>query len=238
MRLNIANPATGLQKIINVEDERKLNVFYEKRMSQEVAADFLGEEWKGYVLKITGGNDKEGFPMKQGIMVPHRVKILTSKGQSCYRERRSGERKRKSVRGCIVGPDLVILNAVIVKKGEKELPGLTDSIAPRRLAPKRASKIRKMFNLSKEEDVKKFVVRREVPNKKEGKKSRWRAPRIQRLITPKRALRKRHYIAEKIASAVKSHKDEKFYKALVTKRMNEVRSKKAANKQISEKKEN
>ena len=235
MLLNIANPATGLQKIITVEDERKLNVFYEKRMSQELSADFLGDEWKGYVLKITGGNDKEGFPMKQGILVPHRVKIMMRRGQSCYRERRSGERKRKSVRGCIVGPDLVILNAVIVKKGEKELPGLTDSIVPRRLAPKRASKIRKMFGLTKEEDVKKFVVRREVANKKEGKKSRWRAPRIQRLITPKRALRKRHYVAEKISSAIKSHRDEKFYRALVTKRMNEVRRKKAEKSKVETK---
>lgn len=26
-------------------------------MSQEVAADALGDEFKGYVLRITGGND-------------------------------------------------------------------------------------------------------------------------------------------------------------------------------------
>jgi ribosomal protein S6E (S10) len=28
----------------------------EKRMGQEVPADSLGDEWKGYVLRITGGN--------------------------------------------------------------------------------------------------------------------------------------------------------------------------------------
>lgn len=49
-----------------------------------------------------GGNDKQGFPMKQGVLTPQRVRLLLSKGQSCYRERRDGERKRKSVRGCIV----------------------------------------------------------------------------------------------------------------------------------------
>lgn len=32
-------------------------IFYEKRMSQEVAVDTLGPEFKGYVLRITGGND-------------------------------------------------------------------------------------------------------------------------------------------------------------------------------------
>lgn len=32
-------------------------IFYEKRMAQEVAADQLGDEFKGYVVRITGGND-------------------------------------------------------------------------------------------------------------------------------------------------------------------------------------
>lgn len=39
----------------------------EKRMGQEVAIDSLGEEFAGYVVRITGGNDKQGFPMKQGM---------------------------------------------------------------------------------------------------------------------------------------------------------------------------
>jgi hypothetical protein len=36
---------------------------------------------------------------------------------------------------------------------------------PRRLAPKRANKIRKLFNLQKADDVRKFVVRREVSDR-------------------------------------------------------------------------
>ena len=32
-------------------------------MGQEVPADSLGDEWKGYIVRITGGNDKQGFPM-------------------------------------------------------------------------------------------------------------------------------------------------------------------------------
>jgi ribosomal protein S6E (S10) len=45
-------------------------------MGQEVEADQLGDEFKGYVFKITGGNDKDGFPMRQGVMV--KVNILNS----------------------------------------------------------------------------------------------------------------------------------------------------------------
>ena len=36
-----------------------------------------------------------------------------------------------------------------MKKGEAELPGLTDEEKPRMRGPKRASKIRKLFNLTK-----------------------------------------------------------------------------------------
>merc|ERR1739841_13023 len=106
--------------------------------------------------------------------VNHRVRLLFKKGMSCFRERRKGCRKRKSVRGCIVGPDIAIMNLVVVKKGPEEIPGLTDDNKPRRLGPKRASNIRKLFNLEKEDDVRKFVVRREAGKKK-------KAPKVQRL---------------------------------------------------------
>ena len=141
-------------------------VFMEKRMSQEVPGDSLGDEWKGYVFRITGGNDKQGFPMKQGVLVPSRVRLLLADGHSCYRIRRTGERKRKSVRGCIVGPDIAVLSLVIVKQGDNEIPGLTDTVLPKRLGPKRATKIRRFFNLSKDDDVRKYVIRREVKSQK------------------------------------------------------------------------
>lgn len=64
----------------------------------------------------------------------------------------------------------------------QDIPDLTDEDVPRRLGPKRASKIRKLFNLSKEDDVRRFVVKR--PIQKEGKTARSKAPKIQRLITP------------------------------------------------------
>ncbi|XP_038626045.1 40S ribosomal protein S6-like [Tachyglossus aculeatus] len=117
MKLNISFPATGCQKLIEVDDERKLRTFYEKWMATEVPANSLGEEWKGYVVRISGGNNKQGFPMKQGVFTHDRVHLLLSKGHSCYRPRRTGEQKRKSVRGCIVDVNLSVLNLVIVKKG-------------------------------------------------------------------------------------------------------------------------
>ncbi|CAL4163357.1 unnamed protein product, partial [Meganyctiphanes norvegica] len=154
-------------------------------------ADSIGDEWKGYVVRIVCGNDKQGFPMKQGVLTNNRVRLLLSKGHSCYRPRRTGERKRKSVRGCVVDSNLSVLALVIVKKGDSEIPGLTDSTVPRRLGPKRASKIRKLFNLTKADDVRQFVIKRPLTGK-EGKKPKTKAPKIQRLITPVVLQRKRN----------------------------------------------
>jgi len=194
MKINLSYLATGCQKLIEINDELKVRPFYEKRMGAEVEGDTLGDEFKGYVLRITGGNDKQGFPMKQGVLTNQRVRLLLKKDSGCYRSRRSGERKRKSVRGCIVDGNLSVLAMAIVKKGEAEIPGLTDNTIPRRLGPKRASKIRKLFNLTKEDDVCQYVIKRPLPLK-EGKKQKFKAPKIQRLVTPVVLQRKRHKAA-------------------------------------------
>lgn len=220
MKLNISYPPTGSQKALEVEDEKKLRAFYEKRMAQEVEGDVLGDEYKGYVFKITGGNDKQGFPMKQGVLTNTRVRLLLREGATCYKPRRDGERKRKSVRGCIVGSDLSVIHLVIVKKGEAELPGLTDTYVPRRLGPKRASKIRKLFNLDAKDDVRKYVVRRELPQK-EGKKKRTAAPKIQRLVTPVRLQRRRALLAEKKARYTKTKAEAAEYAKLLAQRNQE-----------------
>jgi len=225
MKLNVAFPSSGAQKLFEVHDDHKLRNFYEKRMGAEVEADILGDEWKGYVLRITGGNDKQGFPMKQGVLSNVRVRLLLSKGHSCYRPRRTGERKRKSVRGCIVDANLSVLSLIIVKKGDQEIPGLTDVQIPRRLGPKRASKIRKLFNLEKQDDVRTYVIKRPLPLK-EGKKQRYKAPKIQRLITPVMLQRKRHRVALKRRRAEKRKHEAADYAKLLALRMKERKEKK------------
>ncbi|KAL0620659.1 40S ribosomal protein S6 [Plecturocebus cupreus] len=150
MRLNISFPVTGCQKLIEVDDERTLRTFYEKPMATEVAADALGEEWKGYVVQISGGNNKQD----------------------------QGELEEERENQFVV--TLWILNLVIVRKGEKDIPGLADTTLPRHLGPKRASRIRKCFNLSKEDDVCQYVVRK--PLNKEGEKPSTKAPKIQRVL--------------------------------------------------------
>lgn len=166
--------------------------------------------------------------MKQGVLLNHRTRLLLSDGHSCYRPRRSGERKRKSVRGCIVGSDIQALSVVVVKQGENDIPGLTDVVVPKRLGPKRATRIRRFFNLSKEDDVRQYVVRREVTTK--SGKTYTKAPKIQRLVTPQRLQRKRHLrsLKKRRAEAQKEVKAE--YDQAVAKFQAEKSASKAAHK--------
>lgn len=192
-------------------------------MGQEVEGETVGDEFKGYVFRIAGGNDKQGFPMKQGVMIPNRVKLLLAKGHSCYRQRRAGERKRKSVRGCIVGNDLSVLALTIVKQGESEIEGLTDTQVPKRLGPKRANNIRKFFGLTKEDDVTQFVIRREIVK---GEKTYTKAPKVQRLVTPQRLQRKRAVKALKIKNAQAQREAAAEYAQLLAQRLHEKKAEK------------
>jgi len=94
----------------------------------------------------------------------------------------------------ITGLDLSVLALSIVKQGENDLPGLTDTVVPKRLGPKRATKIRRFFGLDKKDDVRKFVIRRTIS--KDGKEYT-KAPKIQRLVTPQRLQHKRRRVAIK-----------------------------------------
>ena len=175
MKLNISYPPHGTQKLIPVDSDSVLANFYDRRLGAEVALDPLGEDWEGYVAKITGGNDKQGFPMMQGVLTADRVRLLLTKNHKCYKPRRKGERKRKSVRGCIVSSECSVIALVIIVKGPKDIVGLTDVVVPKLRGPKRASKIRKLFNLDKKKDrVENYVMRLTKKKKKKGRS--WNIP--------------------------------------------------------------
>jgi small subunit ribosomal protein S6e len=214
MKLNISNPVTGQNLPIVVDDEHKLAIFMGKRIGTEVSADALGDNWKNYVLKITGGNDKDGFTMKQGILMAGRTRILMCEGHSTYRPRRSGERKKKSVRGCIVGPDIAALALCIVKQGEGQIEGLTNEKRPRRRGPKRATRIRKLFALQKKDDVRRYALLTTRKIEKGGK-VHYKTPRIQRLVTDIRLRRKRLFKQEKVEGWKKTKTDKAEYLKLI-----------------------
>lgn len=218
MRINIAYPRNGTQISWQIDEDQTWAKLIDKRLAQEFDGELLKPEWKGYIFKIAGGSDKNGFAMKQGVLSKTKLKLLLKRGTSGYIEKREGVALRKSVRGCIVGQDLGGLNLVVLKRGENHIPKLTDVNVPRRLGPKRANKIRKLFNIQKHSDnigaknptsikvfprdVCKSIVRRVI--KTVNNKTRFKAPKIQRLITPERIYRKKSRRENKYKKAKKA----------------------------------
>jgi len=120
-----------------------------------------------------------------------------------------------------LGPDLAVIALRIVKKGEAEIEGVTDGEKPRRLGPKRANYIRKTFALRKKDDVRKYVVHREIKRKD---KTFYKAPKIQRLITEKRIRRKKLEKKHRV-DAWKARKDAKAkYDKLLSQYIKEKKS--------------
>merc|ERR1712025_1451218 len=213
--------------VVDIDDDKINRHFNDRRMGSDVDGEILGSEFKGYTFKITGGNDLQGFTMKQGILVNGRVKILMKKRTTLYRPRRTGERKRKSARGCICGPDLSVIALKVLVKGDADVAGLTDAARPRRLGPKRVSSIRQAFALRKKDNPTRYVVRREI---KAGEKTRYKSPSVQRLVTAKRLRRKAILKRTKQQRWKTSKENAQAYEKILSKYLKE---KKAAAKQES-----
>merc|ERR1712150_310912 len=160
-----------------------------------------------------------------------RVRILLRSRTTLYRPRRTGERKRKSVRGCITGPDLTVIALKVLEKGPGDVAGLTDAERPRRLGKKRAANIRVAFALRKKDNVCKYVVRRPITGRGENKdKTRYKSPSVQRLITDRRLRRKTLMRKEKKDRAKATKEAHKKYEKLLSKFLKE---KKAAAKKTA-----
>ncbi|EAX87967.1 ribosomal protein S6e, putative [Trichomonas vaginalis G3] len=210
MRITLAYPENGTQVVVDIDDPAALNALYEKRVGQDIEGEKLGGQFKGYLFRIGGGFDKQGFPMKQGVITPRRIRLLLKTGASCYRPRKDGERKRKTVRGCIISDEISALHCVVLQKGEKEIDGLTTTVVPRRFGPKRASTLRAMFGITDSKfDASKLVLKREV------KPGKFTSPKVQRLITARRVARKNRMLKERKEKREATKKKAEQYQALL-----------------------
>ena len=245
LKINLAYPRNNTQKTIEFTDEKKWAKLVDRRLGQEFDGELIGSEFNGYVFKISGGTDRNGFAMKQGVATRGKVRLLLAPGTTGYRFGREGTRLRRTVRGCVIGNDQASISLVVVKKGDAEIPGLTDVSKPVRLGPKRANKIRKLFNLAKHSDnigkkdaakvdvdnfdVCRFIVKRIT--KEVGDKKYYKAPKIQRLVTNDRIRRKRVRRTEKYEKVKQNAKLLAEYKKKLAAKNTEAHKAEAARKQ-------
>ncbi|MDR0791091.1 MAG: 30S ribosomal protein S6e [Methanomassiliicoccaceae archaeon] len=87
-----------------------------KNIGEIVDGVFVG--LPGYKLKITGGSDKDGIPMRKDLPGNKRRKILLSDGKG-FHEVYPGERRRKAIRGSAISNEIVQINMAIAEYGPK-----------------------------------------------------------------------------------------------------------------------
>lgn len=116
----IADPKEGKSYQTKV-DGHHANSLIGKEIGDEVDGIFVS--LPGYKLKITGGSDIDGFPMKKNIPGSGRKKVL-GKGGVGFRINEGGVKRKKSVRGSAVSNEISQLNLKVIEQGPKDIPAL------------------------------------------------------------------------------------------------------------------
>ena len=116
----IADPKSKMthKKVLS---EDKSNALVGKSIGEEIDGIFV--ELPGYKLKITGGSDKSGVPMRGDLDGNQRRKILM-KGSVGFNPVRGGQRKRKLVRGRTLSGDISQVNLKVIDYGPKSIEEL------------------------------------------------------------------------------------------------------------------
>lgn len=119
-KLVISDPEDG--KAIQYElDDAKTNALVGKRVGEIVEGDVLG--LPGYKLRITGGSDKSGFPIRPDVHGSGKKRVLI-RGAPGFRPKRKGIAKRKTVRGSELSPDISQVNMRVEEKGSTPIEEL------------------------------------------------------------------------------------------------------------------
>ena len=122
-RLIISDPSTGKSQKIELEDTR-MTPLIGKKIGEVV--DGAVANMTGYKLKITGGTDKDGIPMRPDIHGSAKSKIILSEGVG-FHPKSEGERRRKVIRGNTLSSESKFINLSIVgqpkskRKAEKKI---------------------------------------------------------------------------------------------------------------------
>jgi len=117
MKVVVSDPESGRSYQIELK-ETETKKLIGLKIGDMISGEILG--LPGYELQITGGSDRDGFPMRPDFAGIGRKKILLS-GPPGFHPRRKGERRRKYVRGNQISEAIVQVNTKVVKRGEKPL---------------------------------------------------------------------------------------------------------------------
>jgi small subunit ribosomal protein S6e len=113
--LIISDPETGKSQRFELEDSRMTTLLGQKIGD---VIDGTLANMQGYKIRLTGGTDKDGIPMRPDVHGTAKADLLLSGGVG-YKPAKKGERKRVLVRGNTVSNDTTFLNFSIVEKPKR-----------------------------------------------------------------------------------------------------------------------
>jgi small subunit ribosomal protein S6e len=119
----VSDPSTGKSQVVELEGSRTTPLIG-RRLGEIVDGSLIGQS--GIRLQITGGSDKDGFPMRPDIHGGVRASKIFSGGVG-FHPQRKGERQRKTVRGNIITEEIVQINMRATEKLQKKT-GKTEKI--------------------------------------------------------------------------------------------------------------
>ncbi len=119
-RVIVSDGDKGTAYQIEVSDNQA-NMFIGKKIGDMIDGDVL--KLPGYSLQITGGTDKDGFPMRKGLSGPNRRNILISGGVG-FKSQVKGMRRRRAIRGEEISSVIGQINMVVAETGNKSLDEL------------------------------------------------------------------------------------------------------------------
>lgn len=123
-KVNVGDPETKKTYKVPVHGQHA-NVLVRKRVGEVIDGMFLG--LPGYKVQITGGTDKDGFPMRPEIPMAGRKRILATDSIG-FHPRDGGVRRKKTFRGNEISPDILQINCKVTARGPKPIDQLVAEI--------------------------------------------------------------------------------------------------------------
>jgi small subunit ribosomal protein S6e len=106
----VSDAKTGKSEVLEAKDATA-QLFMGRRLGDTIDLSAVGQNYK---VKITGGSDKAGFPMRADILGGGKRYVLMTEGVG-FRNAVEGEKRRKLVRGGTINDEVYQLNAVKVQ---------------------------------------------------------------------------------------------------------------------------
>ena len=116
MPILIVSDPNGTSQRVEIEDAQ-LRPLVGTRIGMTIDGSFAGMQ--GYKLKLTGGTDKDGIPMRPDVHGSAKARIVLSGGVG-YKPTDKGMKKRKVVRGNTISQETTFLNFAVVEAPKKK----------------------------------------------------------------------------------------------------------------------